>query len=74
MEIARAASLLAYVVVAQQPTVAPPHASAGHSSTPLLQEYTSHGFHMEVGPKWSLFSIRKKITTVPLTTPSLPLL
>ena len=67
-EISRVASLLAYIFSAQYPTVAPPPASAGHSDTPLLQEYASHGFPMEVGPEWSLPTIHKAIATGPHTS------
>ena len=56
----------------QRPTDAPPFASAGHLDTPLLQEYASHGFHVEVGPKWSLSSIHETISTVPHTSTLTP--
>ena len=56
----------------QRPTNAPPFASAGPSVTPLLQEYASHGFHVEVGPNLSLSSIRETISTVPHTSTLTP--
>ena len=56
----------------QRPTYAPPIAFVGHSTNPLLQEYASHGFQVEVCPKWSLSSIRETISTVPHTSTLTP--
>ena len=61
VDIGRASSLLDYFASAQLPTISLPPASAGHLATPLLQEYTFHGFPVEVGPEWSLPTIRKSI-------------
>ena len=72
MKIVRDASLLYYVVAAQQPSVNMPPASASHSATPLLQEYVSHVFNVEVVPKWSLASIHNTIATVPHTSTLTP--
>ena len=72
MYIAKAASLLSNVVAAQRPTVAPPPTSAGHLTTPILQEYAYNSFHVEVGPDWPLASIHKAITTAPHTSTLTP--
>ena len=40
----------------------------GHLATLLIQEYVSHGFTVEVVPKWSIPTIHKATTTGPHTS------
>ena len=49
-QIVQAVCLLAYLSSAQQPTIATPPRSVGHTDTALLEDYAADGFPVEVGP------------------------
>ena len=64
-QISQAVNLLFYLRSSQQPTVAAPPQSAGHPETSLLEDYAANDFPVELGPEWSLATIRHVITNGP---------